>query len=99
MNTPANDNIQIDEKTGQHYTTIAEDGAEYIPISEYIRRRHKADLEKDSLANPLYDSSIRKVTKRGEIVLYKQGIHFFIDWNKYKNWVFLRYKQAAKTAK
>jgi hypothetical protein len=98
MNTlaTADTDIQIDEKTGQHYTTVAEEGADYITIADYIRRRHAADLEKDPLADPLYDSSLRKVIKRGEIVLFKQGIHFFIDWNKYRNWVFHRYKQGPK---
>lgn len=88
--------VQVDEKTKQHFTTIRVDGHEYITITEFIRRRHAADLEKDPLANPLYDSSIRKVTRRGDIVLMKQGIHFFIDWDMYKNWVFHRYKQGPK---
>lgn len=91
--------VLIDEKTGQHYSIVPEEDAEYITIAEYIRRRHQADLKKDALAAPLYDSSIRKVTKRGEIVLYRQGSHFFINWNKYKNWVFLRYRQLPNNSK
>lgn len=88
--------VHIDPKTGLQYTTVADDSAEYIIMSEYIRRRHEADLLKDKLADKLYDTSIRNVIKRGDIILYKQGTHFFIDWNKYKNWVFSRHKRMPK---
>lgn len=98
MNSPQTEEIivQTDPKTKLKYTTVADDNAEYIIMSEYIRRRHELDLQKDKLADRLYDTSIRNVIKRGDIVLYKQGSHYFIDWNKYKNWVFSRHKRMPK---
>ncbi len=86
-------NIEIDPKTGIYYTTEFDEKAEYLPMVEYIRRRHEADLKKDSLASPLYETSIKRVVKRGDIVLYKQGVHYYIDWNKYQNWIFHRHKK------
>lgn len=98
MNTTANDTIavQVDPKTGLHYTEQREEGADYVTVTEYIRRHHKAALEKDPQAKPLYDTSLRKVMKRGEILVLKQGAHFFIDWNKYKGYVFVQYMQRPK---
>lgn len=91
-----NNTVKVDPKTKQHYTTVPDPDAEYISMAEYIRRRNAEFLEKDKLAPTLYDRSVRLVTKRGDIVLYRQGVHFFIDWNKYKSWVFNRFKQKKK---
>lgn len=96
LNTAEEPQVLIDPKSGLYYITQPEEGAEYVSMAEYIRRRHKADKEKDPLADVLYHTSIRNVMKRGDIVMLKQGIHFFIDWNKYKFYVFQRYKQMPK---
>lgn len=94
--TENNNTVQIDPKTKQHYTTVPDPNAEYIIVSEYVNRRNAEFLKKDPLAPLLYPNSVRLVTKRGDIVLYRQGVHFFIDWNKYKSWVFNKFKQKKK---
>lgn len=88
--------ILTDEKTGIKYTTTPEEGAEYVSVAQYIRKRHEADLKKDAQALPLYDSSVRKVMRRGSIIALKSDIHFFIDWNRYKDFMFMRYGQLPK---
>ncbi len=76
--------------------TEPEDGAEYVSVSEYIRKRHQADLLNDPLAEPLYHTSLRRVIENGDMQILVQGGHRFVDWNKYKSFVFMRYKQMPK---
>lgn len=81
------------------FITEPDPKGEYVSQAEYIRRRHEADLKKDALADPLFPNTLHRHIKRGHIEVLKQGGNVFIDWNKYHNFVFKRYRQAADTSR
>lgn len=68
---------------------------DYVSKSGYIRRRYKQDLETDENAYPLYIQNLTRAIDRGEIVVLVQGKRQFIDWNKYRHFVFLRWKLSV----
>lgn len=70
---------------------IAETEPDYISITEYIRRRHAKDLEKDPTAKPLWSNTVNAAIIRGDIEIHMQGRFKFIDWNKAKDVLFRRY--------
>ena len=74
-------------------TKITKALPDYIILSEYIRRKHALMLENDPFANPVDRSSIMRAVERGDIELYRQGTMVFIDWNKYKGFLFRQYGQ------
>ncbi len=72
------------------YITDQDPNGDYVSIAEYIRRRHKKDLEKNAAASPLYHSIILKKISEGLIPILVQGSSKFIDWNKSGEFLFKR---------
>ena len=72
------------------YITEQDPNGDYVSIAEYIRRRHKKDLEKDATASPLYHTALIKKIREGLIPIFVQGKSKFIDWNKSGDFLFKR---------
>lgn len=62
-----------------------------VSLAEFRRRRHRADLLKDPLARAVSMSQIRAKIISGSIELVSCGGNFFIDWNRYKDFIFRVY--------
>ena len=69
------------------------EGKDLITAAEFIRRRHKQDLETDPLANKISAPTITKKIKQGHIKVIEVNGSKFIDWNVYKHLPFRQYFQ------
>jgi len=69
------------------------DNAELVTVSEYVRRKHAADLIIDPTCSPISKSTINKKIAQGYIQVVEANGNKFIDWNVYKNLPFRRYFQ------
>ncbi len=74
-------------------------GAELIQISEYVRRINEQRLKADPLAPVIYNDKIHNLINTGEFETVKFGRGRFIDWNKYKHWVFRANRTDARKKK
>lgn len=72
------------------YEQEKDPNGDYVTIAEYIRRRHAADLLKDATASALYHTSLLQPIRKGYIHVYQEGNNKFINWNKYRTYLFRR---------
>lgn len=67
--------------------------AEWVTVTEFIRRKHRMDVEKDALARPVAANTVNSKLNAGSIAFRQEGKRRFIDWNRYKDYPLRTYFQ------
>lgn len=79
-------------------TLILDDQPMIDPVSftEYLRRKNELRQKQNPLASTLYAHALALAVNRGFIKIFISGDRKFIDWVKYKDYIFFT---AGKTDK
>lgn len=67
------------------------DTTEFVTVAEYLRKVNSARFAKDPLAPTLYPRSVTAEIKAGRIDCEKHGRFVLVDYNKYKDYMFINY--------
>jgi hypothetical protein len=73
--------------------------ADWVTITEYIRRKHQADKEKDALATKVSFRTILSKIRSGAMKARQEDDRHFIDWEKYKDYPLRTYFQMPTRKK
>jgi hypothetical protein len=68
-----------------------------ITIAEYVRRKNELLLSNNPGALKVHDSAVRRKIAGGFIEVVESGGNFFIDWPRYKEFVFRTARRKEKT--
>ena len=75
----------------------SEEALDPVTIAEYVRRKNLLVREKDPTAPMVWPHSVNNAINGGYISVVVQGGNTFVDWERYKNYIFRTARRVHKS--